>query len=603
MSLMRPFGWRGYRHLQPVTGVNGSYQDLVNNHANLLGWWKLNEASGATFVDSKAAHNATVNSVTLGSASTYVVGETPSLAATFNGTSGYASIGDIAGLEFTRAAPWTINAIVKPNVLRSGGSLDYWIYTKSNPATTLNGLNFGLKWLSGATCEVQVQFIANYPTQAIYARSSAVDLQNGTEYMVTVTYDGAAASTGIKIYVDGVSVGVVDGSGGAASQTIAVGQDTTAAGFAAEIGRRTSLNKWYKGDLKDLAIYGAAMSAIDVARLAWTAHQSPQISNPLYVLNAAPQVVFYDMDMDSDIDDVVDAVLLLNLEHQGKVSICGSVVTSASQWAPATWIAIANYYGRGSVPCGINQSAPGNTGPSAYNTTIATNYGVPGRTLTTDFEASTVTQRRSLSAASNNSVNYITTGDLSSVKLLLQTGADAFSPLSGVNLVAQKCKALFVVAGTWPSSSGSGDLGSSATRANSNFVLTNWPTTVPIIFINLSDGTPIETGANVMEALNAANPARAAWELYFGNALVTNKRPAWAQIGMMALAKGMWPNSLSTDYLYPVGYRGTASVHATTGATAWASTPNSNHSYTGKLAADATFVTDINASLRDPSNW
>ncbi len=572
-----------------------SYLSLITTDANLVSIWRMDEVSGTTFADSKGAHNAAINGgVTLGVSSTYLSGDA-STAATFNGTSGYASIGDVSALDFTRTSPFTISAIVKPNVTRSGGATDYWIYTKQNPSAPFNGLMFGLRW-DGTKTGLFGIFVADYPTQAIRLLSS-YDLANGTTYLVTMTYDGSGTAAGMKLYVNGVRVSAADDTS-AVAQSIAAGQTTTASGFAAELGRRGTLNKWFKGDLKDVAIFNTAKAASYLLSLAGASHAV----SPAYTVNQSPRPqVLYDMDIDSDVDDVVDAVTMLALERQGELDIVGAVVSSANVKAAPTWLAIANYYGRSTIPTGVNTAAPGNN-ISSYDTTIASTYGVSGKTDASQFENYLTTQRRTLAAAPDNSIEYITTGDLSSVKGLLQSSADGFSSLNGVDLVAQKVRNLWVVAGNWPDGSAVSDFGSTSTNAAiSNYVLANWPTSVPIIFDSISDGDTVFTGQNVMEALSSSNPARKAWELYFGNTSATNTRQGWSQIAMLPLARGLWPNSLtSVDYSAKVQV-GTAAVNATTGVTSWSETPNSNHAYLGKILSDPQYAVAINMLLRDTS--
>lgn len=310
----------------------------------------------------------------------------------------------------------------------------------------------------------------------------------------------------------------------------------------------------------------------------------------------------YDLDIDSDVDDVVDATLMLNLEAAGELDIAAAIVTADNQWAAPTWLAIADYYGRGDIPTGANTDDPGSHG-STFTQTIASTYGVPGFTDVSDFPSALSVQRSVLAAAANNSIDYITTGGLSSVKALLESTADGYSALDGVALVAAKIHSLWIVGGYWPSGAGISDFGGSEARAIvSDYILDNWPTSVPIMLIDIADGDSVSTGENVMMVLSADNPARAAWELYFGDDESTNKRPGWSQIAIMALARGVQPNSLTaTDYMYTQGYRGTATVDTSTGATAWTNATDSNHNYMCKLLSDAGYVAAINALLLDPA--
>ncbi|MDD4606939.1 MAG: hypothetical protein PHS07_01170, partial [Patescibacteria group bacterium] len=577
-----------------------SYSSIISEDSDLISFWRMDEESGSTFNDSENNHNAIISGgVTLGVESTYIVGDS-SATATFDGTSGYASIGDVSVFNFTRDDPFTITAIIKPNVVRSGIATDYWIYTKMNPNSPYNGLMFGIRWDGNSTC-LFFLFGADYPSQFIRLISSN-DLLNGQEYLVGITYDGSGTSNGVTMYVDGRPVPTEDDPMSPTSQTIDLGEDTTASGYPAEIGRRYTINKWFKGNIKDVAIFDSEKTTTWMGLLAETAHPSNDLTSPVYTVNQSPRPqVIYDMDIDSDNDDVVDAVLMLNLERRGELDIVGAIITSANSKAAPTWLAIANYYGRSSIPTGVNTDAPG-WSTSLYDSTIASDYGVPGKTDATDFESSVTIQRQLLASADDNSIEYITTGDLSSVKKLLEsTSEDGYSELDGDELVAQKIRHLWIVGGNWPFGDGVSDFGSSSAKATvSNYVLTNWPTSIPIIFNSISDGNTVYTGENVMEALSADNPARVAWELYNGDDDPSNTRPGWAQIAILPLARGLLYHSITdVDYSRIAGYKGTASVNTSTGETSWDLFTDSNHSYLGKILSDEYYATAINELLLD----
>lgn len=583
------------------TFTTANYLALLQNDSDLLALWRMNESSGSTLADSKSGLNATISGgITLGTSSNYVTSD-PSTAAAFDGSTGFASIGDASALNnFTRTAPFTITAIVKPNV---GASTNYWIYTKAKDSSPTPGLEFGIRksnLTNGGPTGVFVQFGASDPTQFIRLLTDQ-QLVNGQSYLVGVTYDGSGSAAGMQLYIDGNPVTSYDDTG-TRSQSISAGQTTTAAGFPAQLGKWGAINQFFNGSLKDVAIFTSAKSSAWMRSLAVAARASnvnnPVATSSIYTpyTNPRPQVML-DADIDSDIDDVADEVLMLNLEHRAELDIVGTIITSANSKAAPTWLAIANYYGRSSIPIGVNTSAPGNSA-SSYDATTTTNFGVAGKTDASQFPSATSTQRQILAAAADHSIDYITTGDLSSVVALLQTPADQFSSLTGVQLVAQKVHSLWIAAGNWPSGPAISDFGSTATLASTSaYVLAHWPTSVPIIFDSISDGNAVRTGANVMEALSPLNPARTAWQASFGNSNTSNSQSGWSQIAMLALARGLG------TYMTIGGGNGTASVNTTTGTTTWTQTVNSNQNYLVKVMSNSGLSSAINSLLLDPSAW
>lgn len=580
-----------------------TYESYISGDADLIAFYRMDEQAGATFKDTTGNNDAAINgTVTLGVENTFVKEPTASDAATFDGASGYAVIGDKAALDFARDDPFTFNFIVKPNVVRSGASVDYWVYTKANTVTPYQGLLIGLKWNtleSPNHTRIYVMFIATYPTQALGFKCRTYDFINDETNMITVTYDGSAVVAGLKVYLNAVSLSNNVEAAIGFSQTIEAGQDTVADGINAEIGRRTSLNSWFKGDLKDLAIFNSCKTEAWIRKLNVLA----KCYDPIYTVKPIPKI-FYDLDIDSDIDDVVEVLMNLNLEQRGEIDIIAAVVTATGVKAAACLYAILNYYGRTDLPVGVNTEAVGYES-DLYNSAVVTAYGVVGKLTAADFENYLVTQRRELALQPDASVEYITTGDLSSVKGLIDSVADEFSALNGVDLIKAKIKHLWVVAGNWPRGSGVSDFGGTAPRAVvSDYVLDNWPSEVPIIFVPINEGDGVETGENVMMALNDNNPAKLAWTSYFGNNLVTNKRPGWAQIATLSIARGLYnQQTTSTKYAGIVGHKATGSVDTTSGVTAWNPSVNGGHNYLWKIETDANIVTKVNELIKDVTEW
>lgn len=591
----------------PIAGT--SYQNQILKDSSLVGFWRLDERGGYTFADSKGGNTATIKgTVTSGVSTSYLVGDT-STASTFDGSSGYASIGDVSDLNiFTRTQPFTITAIIKPNVTRSGVTTDYWIYSKQNPAANFNGLMLGIRWLASSTqtagsTGLIVQFGSNFPTQYIHLWNDQ-DLLNGVEYLVSVTYDGTGVAAGFKLYIDGVAIPAFDDAG-SSSQTIAAGQVTTAVGFAAEIGRRGTLNKWFKGNIKDVAIFNVAKSATWMQALVFAANASKGtnfvVNSSVYTPNVSPRPqVIYDLDHDSDAGDTAEMVMMLNLEHQGLLDLAAVIVTSTNTKAAPAAYAVMNYYGRTSIPTGANTTnSPGNSvSPNSWVQTVATNFSVVGFTDASNFPTATTVLRTLLAGAPNNSLDWVTNGDLGSVQLLLQSGADGISSLTGLQLITQKIKSIWIVGGNWPSGEGVSDIsGSSAISTVSSYVFLNWPITVPMILVSITEGNQVQYGSNVMVGLNSLNPARLGWITFFGNSNTSNIDRGWSSIAFLSIVYGLG------TYLTIAGANGTAAVNTSTNVTNWTQSPNSGHAWVVKATANTTLGAATDALIIDHASW
>lgn len=324
----------------------------------------------------------------------------------------------------------------------------------------------------------------------------------------------------------------------------------------------------------------------------------------VYTVNQSPRPqIILDTDIDSDIDDVVDLVMLLKMEEANELDLVAAVVTSAQIHAATTMKAICKYYARDDLIIGTNTSSQG-ASASLYNDETTTQFPVAGFAQASDFPAAVTVIRTALAAASDKSIEYITSGSLDTVKLLLESTGDGISPLNGIELVKKKVRFFFCVAGGWPQAAGVSDFGGTAPRAVvSDAVLDNWPAReVPIIFGNLPDADDIETGATVMVGLQTANPARFAWVSYFGNANAANKRGAWAQVVFLGAVRGIWPNSVGTNWWRILGRQGLASVHTTTGVTDWDIATLGGHGWLRRMQSKADFVTTINGLIGEPTS-
>lgn len=297
-----------------------------------------------------------------------------------------------------------------------------------------------------------------------------------------------------------------------------------------------------------------------------------------------PQI-FLDLDIDSDIDDVLDLVLLMALEHAGLCDIIGLCVSSANAKAAPCALGIADYYGRGDVDIGVNTSDSGSS-TSLYDATIAASFAPSGKGDASDFENGiTETYRRQLAAARDNSVSIVTTGGGSSLAALLKTQPDAYSDFDGHELVQAKVREVIPVAGYWPSGSAISDM--NATKADFDYIFKNL-TGPPILLCGIELGDTVETGGGgTITGLPSGNPMRQAWELYQGGSDPNDTRPAWGQLGILAAVFGL------SGY-FEVLDTGTAAVNQSTGATTFDNSIDSGHAYLGKLESDANFVSLIN---------
>lgn len=260
-----------------------------------------------------------------------------------------------------------------------------------------------------------------------------------------------------------------------------------------------------------------------------------------------PKVIF-DADLSSDHDDVGALAILHALADLGECEILGMMVSSTNGGTPTCMDAINTYYGRPHIPIGVR---PDIGGGGSYPATVSTEFPHDLPSAAACPIAATL-YRRLLSTAADNSVTIITAGFMTNLKALLNSTADAYSSLSGVDLVAKKVKLWACMGGMYPSGSEFNFMSSGDDSAYE--VVNAWPTAARFSGFNI--GTPIGTGGR-LQSTSTSNPVRRVWQLKGGA-----DHPSYDQTAVycaLRFGEGLWNANT-------VGHNTTTS----TGANAWA---------------------------------
>jgi pyrimidine-specific ribonucleoside hydrolase len=155
------------------------------------------------------------------------------------------------------------------------------------------------------------------------------------------------------------------------------------------------------------------------------------------------------------------------------------------RWSPTARINKA--FGRANVPLGAYQGGISSAGSnSAWSQQIAARFGTPGD-VRSNYPDAVTTLRTALAAAANGSVTYVSTGFLTNLAALLQSFPDAFSPLTGAQLVTAKVVEIVIMGGDYPT--GSDEFNFAGDPASAPFVFANSPVAIT--------GTGASLGASI----------------------------------------------------------------------------------------------------------
>ncbi len=537
----------------PAFADLGAYTASVRNTSGIVAYYRLDEASG-NFLDTVGGNTATASGGLTYSATGGLTGGGDSdPAVTFNGSTGVGSITNQTPFNFEYNLPFTIEALVKPNI---SGTAEYSILGKTNAASPFRGWAFELKGNgSGSVSYIEFWFINTFSSSYRNLVSAAV-VPNGAWSHVAATYDGSSILT---LYVNGVAVA---SSATGVSATI---QNST----PALIGARPSI-QFFNGGLDEIAVYNRSVTQDELA-----IHYGLSVAAEPQFNAGSPLNLILDDDSSTDRDNLYDAYFLLHLARLGYINMLGFIDGQSSTVGPACMQQTLIYSGRASTPVGAYQGGDADTTDTAACASSVLATLNPSYAVRSAYTSSAVEYRALLTAAANGSVTIIMGGPATNLYTFFQ---DGLSP-APLTLFAAKVAAVYWVAGVWPS--GTGDFNFSAYTPyapDASSVLASWPSSVPIQFVGIDQGTPIVVGTQTASFLQTNNPQTLTFVHGGGT------RSAWVQIAVIHAIfdpSGGWFSA--------GGANGTAAVISLTGANAWASTPNTNMGYEAKVFPDARY--------------
>jgi purine nucleosidase len=298
-----------------------------------------------------------------------------------------------------------------------------------------------------------------------------------------------------------------------------------------------------------------------------------------------PVLIIHDMDQDSDVDDVMDQAMLYSFHQLGLAKVLGVICSSSCLTTAPCAKALLDYSIPGNnIPVAQYNGATSLVAGSTYSPTVTNCFGKTAD-VAGNYPSHISTYRSLLAAAAPNSVVITCGGSAASIADLLASAADTTSTLTGVQLVAAKVKALYWEAGYFNgSSSVEYNIGADLTAAQ--YLLANWPSTVPVIWA----GDEVTGGGIATQPPLSADPLispyRRAMNLQLG---AGNARPAWCQCAIYCAVVGFG------SFFEYGGANGTVTMSGT-GVTTWSATPG-NHSFIEPLNSGAPLTATISAEF------
>jgi purine nucleosidase len=235
-------------------------------------------------------------------------------------------------------------------------------------------------------------------------------------------------------------------------------------------------------------------------------------SVPLCVVGQKPNAtVIFDSDMGPDYDDVGALAVLHNLADSGYVRILATVSCNKMEKTTRLLHLLNTYYGREYTRIGVSKRDAPNV--DAWHTKekwtdiLIEKYPTPHPGASESEDALNV-YRQTLSSEPDTSVTIVAVGFLNNLKDLLRSKPDAFSPLSGIELVRRKVKRLVAMAGCFPEGL---EYNIKADIASAREVFEKWP--VEVVYSGLEIGRYIRTGDRLIASELTNHPVKTAYQV------------------------------------------------------------------------------------------
>ena len=213
---------------------------------------------------------------------------------------------------------------------------------------------------------------------------------------------------------------------------------------------------------------------------------------------AGVPLVIYDTDIGSSTDDLFALEMLYRYEDEGRCRLLGVMVDREGERNAAFADVMNTYFGHGDVPVGLVRDGikePKVWIDYAHVADTKDGDGQPmfGRSIA-DYSAlpdGWRLYRRLLAAQPDRSVSIVSVGFVTCLAQLLQSAPDSYSSLSGVELVRQKVKCIYLQGGVF----------GEAVEPDFNFAqgitfskpfFQKWPQEVDMVFSPMEAGQDVE---------------------------------------------------------------------------------------------------------------
>jgi inosine-uridine nucleoside N-ribohydrolase len=248
-----------------------------------------------------------------------------------------------------------------------------------------------------------------------------------------------------------------------------------------------------------------------------------------------PIPIIFDSDMGPDYDDVGAIAILHALTDKGEAKILATMASTKYEGVAGVLNVFNTYFNRPDIPVGVPKGyALELRDWQHWTDTLLAKY--PHK-IKTNNEAHDAVKlyRKILAAQPDHSITIVTVGFLTNLSNLLNTGADGYSSLSGMELIKKKVKLLVCMAGKFPSGFEFNVMKDAAASQN---VYGYWPT--PIVLSGFEIGEKIKAGLPLIHDNTIKNdPVKDAFSIAIPIAKEDSSgRKSWDETAVLVAIRG-----------------------------------------------------------------
>lgn len=252
----------------------------------------------------------------------------------------------------------------------------------------------------------------------------------------------------------------------------------------------------------------------------------------------SPVPIILDTDIGPDYDDVGAVALLHALADKGEARPLAIMASNRNELVGPTIDVLDTYFGRPHLLIGAPKgaNAPDRGAVQKWPEMLVKKY-LHHINATAELPDAVGLYRKILAAQPDKSVTIVTVGFLTNLAGLLDTKGDAYSSLTGMELVRKKVKRLVSMAGSYPRGREYNVLVDSMA---SEKVFIHWPT--PVIYSGFEIGRQIITGRQLTADKKLQSPVKDVFALCMAfSEEDRNGRKSWDQTAVLTAVRGTAP--------------------------------------------------------------